>query len=292
VVFFQGLLAETRADPIHLGTAGPGNYAVLSIGGGDIAINGPGTTVGNVGLTSPGKLSLDSSNAVAIQGNVYLGNTASITHAQQVQGSIFSNQDTWLSQAAADARNASVAANGLASTDSTTSINQSGGSRTITGGASVNVVHLTGLNLDGGAVLTLGAPAGGSFVINDAGRFNLTGGSKILLGGGLTPTDVLFNVTGTGVQVALNGGEENRVPKAQIYGILLVPNSDINFAPGLDTPEIIGGRNISLVSGGRVIDHVQTAPEPTSIILFGIGVAFLGCYGLSMRRSRPALVAR
>jgi hypothetical protein len=283
-----GLLGQARADPIDLGTAGPSNYAVLSIGGGDVAMNGPGTSVGNVGITSRGKLSLDSSDPLAIQGNVYLGNTASITHPQQVQGTIFTNQDSQLNQAAADARNASLVASALAATNSTTSIT---GSRTITGGPGVNVLHLTAIDLNGGAIVTLSAPAGGSFIINDSGMFNLTGGSKILLAGGLTPTDVLFNVTGSNVQVALNGGSENGMPKAQINGVLLVPNSDINFAPGLDTPEIIGGRNISLVSGSDVIDHVKTAPEPASILLLGFGAASLAGYALFVRRpqSGPAV---
>jgi hypothetical protein len=278
-----GLVGEARADPIDLGTAGPSNYAVLSIGGGDVAMNGPGTSVGNVGLASRGKLSLDSSNPLAIQGNVYLGNTASITHPQQVAGTIFANQDSQLNQAATDARNASVMANALTATDSTTSIT---GSRIIAGNAGVNVLHLTGIDLNGGAILTLSAPAGGTFIINDSGMFNLTGGSKILLAGGVTPTDVLFNVTGSNVQVALNGGSENGMPKAQISGVLLVPNSDINFAPGLDTPEIIGGRNISLVSGSDVIDHVKTAPEPASILLLGFGASALAGYGLLVRRPR------
>jgi hypothetical protein len=286
-VSFLVLSSETRADPVNLGTAGPGNYAVLSIGGGNLALNGPGTTLGNVGVSSPGRLSLDSSNPFAIRGNVYLGDTASITHPAQVQGTISNNQNARLNQAAAVARHASQVADGLAATDSTTSINQNGGNRTITGGIGVNVLHLTGLTLNGGAILTLSAPTGGSFVIDDSGMFNLTGGSKILLTGGLHPTDVLFNVTGTNVQVALNGGEEQGVPKAQIYGVLLVPNSDINFAPGLDTPEIIGGRSINLVSGGEVIDTFQPVPEPASLVLLGIGGAGFTFYRAFVRRPRP-----
>src|SRR5690348_3195109 len=98
-----------RADLIKatLGSAGPGSWAILSTGNPsttDFALNGPGTTVGNVGVGATGKLSLDSSNgnpATAITGNVFLATGSSVTHPQQVQGNIVTGADTLLGQAAA-----------------------------------------------------------------------------------------------------------------------------------------------------------------------------------------------
>src|SRR4051794_10280984 len=54
-----------------LDSAGPGNWAVLGLGGTtvtvtDISITGPGTTTGNVGVASDGKLSLSSSTPPGI----------------------------------------------------------------------------------------------------------------------------------------------------------------------------------------------------------------------------------
>src|SRR5262249_38040671 len=105
---------DGRADFISetLGTAGPANYAILTLDGAeDIALNGPGITLGNVGISSPGFLHLDSSYghpATAIQGNVFLGDAAHISHPREVAGTIWSNQDARLAQANADARKASL----------------------------------------------------------------------------------------------------------------------------------------------------------------------------------------
>src|SRR5438094_302530 len=59
-------------------SAGPDNWAILSLGGNiavqdTVTLNGPGTTVGNVGATSTTDLALNSSAPPAILGNVYMG---------------------------------------------------------------------------------------------------------------------------------------------------------------------------------------------------------------------------
>jgi hypothetical protein len=104
----------TRADFISdtLGSAGPSNYGILSIGTGntDVALNGPGTTNGNVGVLS-GTLSLASSTPPAVNGNVQLGDNArtNFSAANQVQGSVLTGQNAVLQQAQTDALHASHA---------------------------------------------------------------------------------------------------------------------------------------------------------------------------------------
>ena len=75
-----------------------------------------------------------------------------------------------------------------------------------------------------GAILTLNGVAGSAFVINVSRNFNIGGGAQILLTGGLTPSDVLFNIRGNnaGTTGALNfeiGGD------AIVNGTLLAYNS-------------------------------------------------------------------
>src|SRR5262249_35205631 len=174
----------------------------------DISLNGPGTTKGNVGMPSPGTLSLDSSNgnpSVAIVGNVYLGNTANITHPAQVQGTIFTNQDSLLTQANSDAVAAAATFSALAPT-LTVSGNQITGTMTINGSAGVNVLNITGLNLNH-ETLTLNAPVGAQFIINDSGGFVLNSGT-INLTGGLTTSDVVYNITGSGSALSTSGGAQ------------------------------------------------------------------------------------
>jgi len=135
-----------------LGAAGPDNFAVLALSGAqDIALNGPGTTNGNVGVTS-GKLSLDGSNGPSVNGNVLLGAGASVTHPNLVTGNVFTNQN--LAQANTDAHNAATTFSGLAATSGITSIK---GTTTINGGAGVNVVNVSGISLGNGQTLTFPA---------------------------------------------------------------------------------------------------------------------------------------
>jgi hypothetical protein len=290
---FAGNLQSASADYISatLGSAGSSNYSVLALSGAtDIALNGPGTTVGNVGISSGGNLQLNSSNGnppVAIQGNVYLGNTATMSHPGQVTGTVFTNQDVRLGQANTDARNASTAFAKLAPTMAI-----SGGAinanTIIYGVPGVNVINVSGINLGNGQKLTLHGPVGTQFIINDSGGFTLNSG-RILLTGGLTPNDVVLNITGTGT-LQTSGGLNNA---SLINGILLAPNASIAFAPGLVNGELIaGGQSIHLVSGASVnwcpstdttatAATVDTAPEPSSLVL-----ALLGTLGVMVLRKR------
>jgi hypothetical protein len=70
------------------------------------------------------------------------------------------------------------------------------------------VMRLTDFGRSGCSTLTLNGAAGSAFVLNISGNFNISGGSRVLLSGGLTPSDVLFNVTGnpTGAKFEVTGG--------------------------------------------------------------------------------------
>ena len=283
-----------------LGSAGPGSWAILSTGNPsttDFALNGPGTTLGNVGVGATGKLSLDSSNgnpATAIIGNVFLATGSSLTHPQQVQGNIVMGADTMLGQAAADARAATGTFAGLSATNPTTSIGNSTG--TVTGTAGVNVLNITALNLNH-AGLTLNAPKGGQFVINDSGQFTLNSG-VINLAGGLTPSDVVFNLTGIGPDVHTSGGLHD---ESVVNGILLAEGRKLDFSPGLVNGEVISDSDhIHFVSGAEVhqatpppgpsLPGAATAPEPASVVLLVLGLPALAAYACRARR-RPVQAA-
>jgi hypothetical protein len=286
--------SAARADFISatLGSAGPSNWAILSTGSGtDFALNGPGTTVGNVGVGGTGNLQLNSSNATAIIGNVYLSTGASLNNPNQVTGSVFTNQNAFLSHAATDARNAATTFAALAATNSTTAIGNSTG--TINGTAGVNVLKITGLNLSG--KVTLSAPAGGQFVINDSGGFTLNSG-QIDLAGRLTASDVVFNLTGSGPDVHTSGGLNN---ESVINGIVLAEDRSLEFAPGLVNGEVITDSNhLHFVSGASVNQATPppgplprgtpTAPEPASVVLLGLGLPALLAYAYRARRPLPA----
>jgi hypothetical protein len=245
-----------------LGSAGPSNFAILTLSGGsDIALNGPGQSHGNVGISS-GTLSLNGSAGPEVNGNVFLatGANISIGNPPQVTGSVFTNQN--LSQANTDARNASTTFASLTPTQTVPGgiIN---GTATINGSSGINVIDIASLNLGNGQTLTLNGPAGAQFVIDDSGNFVLNSG-KIVLTGGIGVTDVVFNIEASGNAISTSGGLNN---ESVINGIVLAPNSGVAMAPGLINGELIaGGSTIHIVSGGRSTVFPPLFPPPRSAV--------------------------
>jgi hypothetical protein len=122
---------------------------------------------------------------------------------------------------------------------------------TVYGGPSVNVVNLSNFLLNNGT-LTLSAPAGASFVINDSGNFNLHKGN-IEVAGGIGPLDVVYNITNANATVT------TMVPTTAV-GILLAPNNNINTMDSASfTGEVIGGyrHTVILMSATKVTNPCQ-----------------------------------
>src|SRR5207244_8635771 len=91
------------------------------------------------------------------------------------------------------------------------------------------------------------------FIVNVTGKFALTGGAQIRVAGGVQPKDVLYNIIGTGEQVAFSGGGGGTgCCKAVVDGTLIALQRNIALSPGLVNGQLIGGRNISIVSGSSV----------------------------------------
>jgi choice-of-anchor A domain-containing protein len=267
-----------------LGSAGPGNWAIL-VGPNttDFALNGPGTTIGNVGYDGTHMAQLNASDGhQAINGNLFLSAGASVNDATQVSGTIVSPfailGADWTTALNASAVFAAMAANFSVpggKVNGTMTINSQCAGCT-------NVIDLTSLRLGNGQVLTLNGGASDQFIINISDEFTLNSG-RILLTGGLTAADVVFNVTSSGNAVSASGGLNN---ESIVTGILLAPNSGIAFAPGLINGELIaGGSTVHLVSGASTTEAVviSAVPELSTYLLLGSGLLVLGCRGLKSK---------
>jgi len=269
------LAPAARANTISatLGVAGPANYSILFLStSGQPQMNGPGTSSGNVGYNGSTTLQLNGSSGPEVNGNLILGNNASVNNPAQVTGTIFTNQSAQLNAAEAAAIAAAAIFNGLTPTSAMTVVN---GSTTIIGSAGLNVINLTGITLGNGQKLTLNGPAGAQFVINVSGNIVLNSAS-IVETGGLLNTDVVFNVGG---KVQTSGGLNNL---SVINGIVLDLTGQIAMSPGSINGELIaGGNNPQIVSGGFV-NGTTTVPEPSSLLLLSMG---LGSLLLLRRRS-------
>jgi YVTN family beta-propeller protein len=256
----QGIAFSIQNEIIKLlGSAGPEFWAVLGLGGSSTAsstqlsMSGSSSVVGtvpDVGVARAGKVNMSGSSVIGgrlffnTAGTLNKSGTTSI--ARGIRKDVAT--DVLLSQAVADAlvasKNAAALTPTITSITNVTITNPSQ-NKTIMGGLKTNTLTLTNLIISNG-ILTLSAPRGGQFVINISGNFSLSGGSKVILGGELTPYDVLFNVTGAGGQVALTGG-------STVSGIILAPQRGIALSPGLVTGEVVsGGNQIAMTSTGQV----------------------------------------
>jgi len=277
---------QAQALPIDLGTAGPGNWALLEISGlygptGYIAetdsenVSGAaappvGSIAGNVGLANISKMTTSAGN-FPINGTVFVGDQSSVDAATvaNASGNVIQNaasQDL-TRQAAIDARAASTAAAGLATSGGGLGVSSISASGSLTPG----VYNLTDLQLPNGAVLNLAA--GGSYVFNISGTLKLDH-AQILTADGLSESEVLFNVTGTH-GVAFSGG---LATQSELHGIILAPDASISLTPGLIVGEMISGEGINIASGGTIqgIPTVPTVPDAGStMLLMSVGLASL-----------------
>lgn len=193
-------LATLPAAPgqtdVSLGLAA--NYAVLGK-----KLNLSNVTIyGDVGVGSSGLISLASPSSIS--GALYLDAGATKSIVGIVNGTIY--QPYAVNQALADAAAAATLAAGLApnvvlsSVTVPTQVNATGPQ---------TVVNITGsVNLSGSNCLYFSGAAGSKFIVNVFGGFTLGGGAVVgaLPASGLSGSDILINIVGTGAKVTTKIG--------------------------------------------------------------------------------------
>jgi len=217
--------------------------------GGPISPSGGGI-VGDVCIGPNSKLSITGSEA--INGDILLASGATFHHSNSGHlGNVLSNQNLAPEiqgcQAAAAAEQVPPETCDLTfgTLSGTQTINHAGPDAT-------TVVCVTNVNVGNGQIITLNGGATDKFVFVVTGDFKINGG-KIKVAGGLTTGNVLYNVIGTGGQVAFTGGGGGGTCcKAEIDGTLIALHRNIALSPGLVNGEICGGQDISIVSGSSV----------------------------------------
>ena len=260
------------ASTINLGTAS--NYAVLGVGSfangdpfqtGDPAKLRFSTDVvinGNVGVGYRGSVTNISPSSIA--GDVYQYRSGQYSGNGTLLGSIYTDS-LILKRNYTDAVNASAQAAALAPTRTFGSI---GSATTIAGNGGLNVIQING---DITSSLILSGSANDEFVINVAGTLNLTGSSVLGLNGGVTAGNVIYNFTSSGQTIITRGGNV-------VSGTLLALRDDIQIN-GNFFGEIIGGQDITLMSGARILPGGATLPEPSIFALLALGLLGIVCFG-------------
>ena len=240
-----------HAIPVDFKTAGPDHWAILSIDSTDIAIGSSSVAgvVGNVGCAPTADLHIVKSS---VSGNVIMNTVGnlSISADSFIGGYVQQDAaaDAILDQAVADARAAASEAAAKPPTGPLSVVDNSTG--TIVGGPGINVYNITDFELTGGNTLFITAPPGGEFIFNIAntGTLHMADGSEVILGGTLTPSQVVYNVLGPGKQVDVIK------TMTTLRGILLAPERDVKIDQGKVVGEVIGG-------GSKLTDNSRGAVD-------------------------------
>jgi len=117
-------------------------------------------------------------------------------------------------------------------------------------------IHLSGGNL------TLNGSASDVFVFKISGTMELSGNTNIVLNGGLTAGNVIWDFIGSGSQFQTSG-------QSQTAGIFLAPQRVININGGVHNSEFISGVSLSFQSNPIIVPEAPT----TSLLIFGALVA-------------------
>ena len=134
--------------------------------------------------------------------------------------------------------------------------------------------------------LTLSAPKGSTYVLNISGdvTINGAGGSGILLAGGLTTNDVVYNFTGGGSLVTSGGmNSSGGGGGSLVQGIVLNPNGTVALHPGEVQGEVIA-KNFSSSSATQ-ISVPPSVPEASTLLPLA-GVLGMAVVMPMLRRKR------
>jgi hypothetical protein len=142
---------------------------------------------------------------------------------------------------------------------------------TVNAVGAVTVVQVNGDISLNNLNFTLNGNSSQDFIVRVTGSLSLVGTAALALSGGVTPSHVIYDFTGT------SSKSINTHVGDVINGIVITQNLPMTL-DGTFNGELIGGKSISLLSGAIVNQPPSTVPEPKDITMLGamlLGIAFL-----------------
>ncbi len=271
---------SSDADPLYQDTIGSqinvGNGAMFTVSTfSDFNLNlnnntftGPSLIQGNVAIGGAGNFSMSDGD---IYGDLYVhqGGKVAFSGPAKVHGSNGINNPMYVADDAASPinralqdywslSNKAVSSMSVGAAPVTTNFSLTYNAITKQYGGTINgnknysitssgktVLNLQDFVLTGGS-LTLNGGATTTYIINVSNKFSINN-AHIDLGIGLSSSQVLFNVLGSGSQVSLNQG-------TYLNGILLAAQRKVDLSGGKVYGRLIGNQ-VNITSGGQVISQ-------------------------------------
>ena len=240
-------------------------WGAFSLGGGitetDVIDQFTGTTdiYGDVGVAGDGNISL--SGSATIHGDLYwrTPGTLKLSGNAQITGMRHhdSASDAILDNGVLEANATSTHAASFTSSSFYASLTNITSSMTLTAQhdrpGNSTVLNLNSIVLGNQSTLTLSGTATDVFILNVSNQFSLTSQSKIVLTGGLSWDDVLFNIKGNGSDVTLDG-------QSTLNGILMANQRTVSLTGGsLVAGEVIANK-IKLSGSSRIVNPSVASP--------------------------------
>lgn len=251
-----GPYTYTDGNPLHT-VAHANGWAAFTLGdmidkddlSGSSIIKGGDVGVGG----GPGTADLNMSGSSVIEKDLWQHTGGAFTtynRTMSLHGAWYQDtlHDRLIDQAATDALNADNAAWNLGQTANSypgiTTIS-TGSNYTLMANSTCTVLSLQDFKLSGGT-FTLQGTAAQHFIINVKNNFSLSGSAKVVLNGGVTWDNVLWNIHGGGPDASLTGS-------SSLTGIVLAAKRKFTIAGATLNGEIIANKLV--MSGPAKIDR-------------------------------------
>jgi hypothetical protein len=279
------------------------NVTTNTTGGGTGVAAGQGGGIGNIGVGHTGKVSLSGPGTISGNLDIAAANNGQVTGGGvTIKGSTSFgvglvasalNTVNALNVTLGALPGAHVAVNG------NTTIHASAGMFSGSGAGYTNVLvfDVSSFSLNNGQTLTInGDGLGDAVVLNFTSSTNFHG--NVVLTGGLTPDDVLFNfvggsgLTGGPTLDINNGGGSPSNGSYLSQGIFLDPNGPISVVNSNVLGRVFGGdsHDFQYVSGSNITAPTPgtAVPAPSTVALALAGAVPLGLLAVLRRRGRAA----
>ncbi len=149
--------------------------------------------------------------------------------------------------------------------------------QTLTLSTGLTVLDVSSISMS--HILTISGNANDVLVINDSGSANFKSGAKIVLTGGLSADNVLFNITSSsGTVLSINSGN--------LLQSDFIIRGQASLANATLDGRILGGTTITLGNNWyqEVPEDIPETPEPSSWLLFSCGLGAALYLGRRLRQ--------